>query len=426
MKIHIENIGCFKNLVDSERLMYAMKKGGMEVSYGKLPGKVDIAIINTCGFVGMADDDSANLIKEYSKKKMEGIITELWVIGCYGQKYGQQLKTSYPIIDRVFGNFEWNDILYALGCNYEYSFQRHIVTPKHYAYLKISEGCNRPCSFCIKPMLNGKLSSIPMEKLIEEVKWLVSKGVHEFQLVAQNLTDYGLDIYRRKAIAELVSRIADVEGVDWIRLHYAYPTDFSLDLLDVIRERENVCNYIDIALQHCNTKILNLMRRGGTKESIETLLYEIRSRVPGIYIRTTMMVGFPGETKSEFDELCEFVEKQKFERMGVFRYSAQVHSYSYSHYIDTVSESDKTQRALYLMNIQKQHYMHLNESLVGTVHRAIVDSCINGKYYCRTEHSTPMADPKIIVESSDNKQIGSFYKVKVIKAIGKDVIGRFV
>lgn len=423
MKVHIENIGCFKNLVDSERLLYALEQRGIAVSFGKLDGSADIVIINTCGFIHDAETSSIALIRKYASLKSKGVISQLWVMGCYGQKMGKKLKTVMPVVDFVFGNFNWEDILTRLGQSYTTGVQRHITTPPHYTYLKISEGCNRPCTYCIKPILNGPLKSIPMEQLIEEVKWLVGQGVCELQLIAQNLTDYGLDLYGEKKIAELVERIADIQGIEWIRLHYAYPIGFPRRLLDVMRERNNVCKYLDMALQHCNPEILKLMRRSMTKEKLVSLLSDIRNSVPGIYLRTTFMVGFPGETDEMFDELYTFVKEQKFERMGVFRYSAQQSSYSHENYVDTVSENIKTARALTLMNIQKENYQSLNSSLIGTVQRSIVDCYMDGKYHCRTEHSTPMADPKIIVDSSHPLKIGSFQMIRITESVGKDMRG---
>ncbi len=425
MRVHIENIGCFKNLVDSERLLFAIEQMGINVSFGQFHGFADIAIINTCGFIQDAETGSVALIRQYEMLKMQGMISQLWVMGCYGQKMGERLKAEVPEVDSVFGNFDWDDILIRLGhiSMKDIGVWRHITTPSHYAYLKISEGCSRPCSYCIKPILNGPLKSISMERLIEEVKWLVKQGVCELQLVAQNLTDYGIDLYGEKKIAELVERISDIPGVEWIRLHYTYPIGFPSRLLDVIRERNNVCKYLDMALQHCNPEILRLMRRSMSKEELVSLLSEIRNAVPGIYLRTTFMVGFPGETDEMFDELCTFVKNQKFERMGVFRYSAQTGSYSYKNYNDTVPESVKTLRALTLMNIQNEKYHLLNTSLVGTVQKVIVDSFCNGEYHCRTEHSTPMADPKIITDSKYPLKIGSFQMVRITESIGKDMRG---
>ncbi len=426
MRIHIENIGCFKNLVDSERLYHALETAGFQVTFGPFEHDADIAIINTCGFIGDAEEDSESLVLQYADRKREGYIAQLWVMGCYGQKYGKALRNKIPTIDRIFGNFDWQNILRVLGHEYPAGIQRHITTPSHYAYLKISEGCNRPCAYCIKPILNGRLSSIPIDTLLEEVRWMVSQGVRELQVVAQNLTDYGLDLYGEKRIAELVARIADVPGVDWIRLHYAYPLGFPKELLKVIREHENVCNYLDMALQHCNTEILKRMRRGGSKEYLTDLLAEIRDSVPGIYLRTTMMTGFPGETVEMFDELCQFVMEQQFERMGVFRYSAQKGSYSDKHYVDDIPDDEKTRRALHLMKIQKNRYLSLHQSLLGTTQRVIVDECVAGKYHCRTEHSTPMADPKVVVDGSHHLTVGSFCQVRLTDILGKDVAGKVV
>ena len=425
MKVHVENIGCFKNLADSEHLLFVIEQMGFDVSFGLLQDSADIAIINTCGFIQDAETGSMALIKRYVELKKKGAISQLWVMGCYGQKIGDQLKLEIPEIDFVFGNFDREQLLAQLGFHDAYSIgiQRHITTPKHYAYLKISDGCDRPCSYCIKPILNGPLKSIPMEQLVEEAEWLVKHGVRELQLVAQNLTDYGLDLYGKKKIAELVEHIADIPGVEWIRLHYAYPVGFPFDLLDVIRERSNVCKYLDMALQHCNPKILGLMRRTMSKENLLGLLSEIRRHVPGIYLRTTLMVGFPGETDEIFDELCTFVKEQKFERMGVFRYSSQPGSYSHINYPDIVPDNIKTSRALELINIQNKNYHLLNSSLVGTVQKVIVDSSCGGKYHCRAENSTPMADPKIIAESNMSLEIGSFHMVRITESIGKDMKG---
>lgn len=309
MKINIINIGCFKNLVDCEKLMKQLLMAGHDVVFGESISLFDIAIINTCGFIGNADSDSLQLLKLYAKRKSECKIKELWVMGCYSQKRGEKLRIDIPEVDRIYGNFDWGNILVELGSKSLITHERTLTTPIHYAYLKISEGCNSPCSYCIKPKINGPLTSYDIKELVDEARYLVKNGVKELQLVAQNLTAYGLDIYKEKRIAELVNRIADIDGVEWIRLHYAYPVGFPLDLLDTIRQRENVCNYLDMAIQHCNTKMLKLMRRSMTKEQLIELIATIRDRVPGIYLRTTVMTGHPGETQSDFDELHEFVKE---------------------------------------------------------------------------------------------------------------------
>lgn len=423
MRVHIENIGCFKNLVDSERLLCAVEEAGIDAGFGPFTQDADIAIVNTCGFIGDAEEDSAELIRSYIRHKQEGRIGQLWIMGCYGQKYGEALKQTFPEIDRVFGNFNWHTILEVLGHEYLVGIHRHITTPAHYAYLKIAEGCNRTCAYCIKPTLNGRHTSVPMEQLVEETKWLVSQGVREIQVVSQNLTDYGIDLYGEQKIAELVSRLSDINGVEWIRLHYANPVGFPRNLLQVMQERENVCKYLDMALQHCNSEMLRQMKRHISKQELTDLLDQIRQSVPGIYIRTTMLVGFPGETAEMFDELCDFVREQQFERMGVFRYSPQKGSYSELHYKDDIPDAEKTRRALYLMDMQKERYDVLNRAMIGKPQKVIMDEFRNGQYFCRTEHSTPMADPKIIVNSSKPVTIGSFQNVMVTKSLGKDAEG---
>lgn len=423
ISVNVINIGCFKNLVDCEKLIKQLEPICSKIVFGKSNDYFDLTIINTCGFIGNADKDSFSLLQKYTKFKEQGKIRKLWVMGCYSQKRGKDLQRELPLIDKIYGNFDWERIVDDLHGHFEHTVTRRITTPQHYAYLKISEGCNRPCAYCIKPILNGPLKSVPMEQLIEEVKWLVEQGVCELQLVAQNLTDYGLDLYGEKKIAELVERISDIPGVEWIRLHYAYPIGFPSHLLDVMRERSNVCKYLDMALQHCNSKILRLMRRSMSKERLSSLLSEIRNSVPSIYLRSTFMVGFPGETEEMFDELCTFVKEQKFERMGVFCYSAQQGSYSYNNYTDIVPENIKISRALSLMNIQKEIYQSFNCSLIGTAQKVIVDGCYDGKYHCRTEHSTPMADPKIIVDNNRPLKIGSFQMIRITESIGKDMKG---
>ena len=426
MKINIINIGCFKNLVDCEKLMKQLLMAGHDVVFGESISLFDIAIINTCGFIGNADSDSLQLLKLYAKRKSEFKIKELWVMGCYSQKRGEKLRIDIPEVDRIYGNFDWGNILVELGSKSLITHERTLTTPIHYAYLKISEGCNSPCSYCIKPKINGPLTSYDIKELVDEARYLVKNGVKELQLVAQNLTAYGLDIYKEKRIAELVNRIADIDGVEWIRLHYAYPVGFPLDLLDTIRQRENVCNYLDMAIQHCNTKMLKLMRRSMTKEQLIELIATIRDRVPGIYLRTTVMTGHPGETQSDFDELHEFVKEQRFERMGVFAYSHQSGTYCDKNYVDNIPQSVKIERALSLMSLQNSIYESLNDSLVGTVEKVIIDEKLGEYYIGRGEHSTPMADPKIYVSSNLNLSIGNFYNVKITSVKGKDINGEII
>lgn len=420
------NIGCFKNLVDCEKLMKQLLTAGHDVVFGESDSLFDIAIINTCGFIGNADSDSLQLLKLYAKRKSECKIKELWVMGCYSQKRGEKLRIDIPEVDRIYGNFDWGNILVDLGSKSLITYERTLTTPNHYAYLKISEGCNSPCSYCIKPKINGPLTSYDIKDLVDEARYLVKNGVKEIQFVAQNLTAYGLDIYKEKRITELVNRIADIDGVEWIRLHYAYPIGFPLDLLDTIRQRENVCNYLDMAIQHCNTKMLKLMRRSMTKEQLTDLIATVRDRVPGIYLRTTVMTGHPGETQSDFDELYEFVKGQRFERMGVFAYSHQSGTYCDKNYVDDIPQSVKIERALSLMSLQNSIYQSLNGSLVGTVEKVIIDEKLGEYYIGRGEHSTPMADPKIYVSSNLGLNIGDFYNVRITGVRGKDINGEII
>lgn len=406
--------------------MKQLLMAGHDVVFGESNSLFDIAIINTCGFIGNADSDSLQLLKLYAKRKSECKIKELWVMGCYSQKRGEKLRIDIPEVDRIYGNFDWENILVELGSKSLITHERTLTTPIHYAYLKISEGCNSPCSYCIKPKINGPLTSYDIKELVDEARYLVKNGVKELQFVAQNLTAYGLDIYKDKRITELVNRIADIDGVEWIRLHYAYPVGFPLDLLDTIRQRENVCNYLDMAIQHCNTKMLKLMRRNMTKEQLTELIATIRDRVPGIYLRTTVMTGHPGETQSDFDELYEFVKEQRFERMGVFAYSHQSGTYCDKNYVDNIPQSVKIERALSLMSLQSSIYESLNGSLVGMFEKVIIDEKYGEYYIGRGEHSTPMADPKIYVSSNLSLNIGDFYNVKITGVRGKDINGEII
>lgn len=427
MKINLLNVGCFKNLVDSEHLMHSISASGIEVNFGELTGHADIAIINTCGFIGDADDASLETIRRYAKLKKDGRCNELWIMGCYSQKLGEQLRNIVPEVDRIYGNFDWEKIPQDLNIALSVGIERVITTPGHYAYVKISEGCNQPCSYCIKPYLNGPLKSIPQDDILRECNWLVNNGVREIQLVAQNLTAYGMDLNGKKQIAELVARISDIPGVDWIRLHYAYPNGFPIDLLPVINERPNVCKYLDMAIQHCNTRILKLMRRGMTREKLIELIAKIRETVPGMYLRTTVMTGHPGETEDEFRELYKFVEEQRFERLGVFAYSHQQPSFAYTHYRDDIPEKIKRERALAIMALQKRIYKEMNDAMIGKTERIIIDSIKDGYAYGRSEYSTPMADPKVKV-AIDGKPIctGEFYNVRMTENLGKDIGGTLI
>lgn len=423
MTVNVINIGCFKNLVDCEKLVKQLETVCGRVIFGECDDIADIVIINTCGFISNAENDSLAILREYAERKKHGRVGELWVMGCYSQKRGGELRKDIPLIDRIYGNFNWHEIIDDLHGHYDSCVQRRITTPGHYAYLKISEGCNQPCSYCIKPILNGPLHSYDMKSLVDECRYLVGQGVKELQIVAQNLTSYGQDLYGEKRITELINRIADIKGVEWIRLHYAYPLAFPIDLLDTIRERENVCNYLDMAIQHCNSRILGLMRRNMSKEQLADLIATIREKVPGIYLRTTVMTGHPGETQSDFEELYEFVKQTRFERMGVFAYSHQEGTYNFHHYKDVIPQSVKEERALSLMALQHDIYESLNTSLVGSTEKIIVDYRSDDYFVGRSEHSTPMADPKIYIPYSEDIRIGNFYTAEITRVRGKDMDG---
>ena len=422
MRINLLNIGCFKNLVDSERLMHVLVDAGVDVHFGEIEESVDIAILNTCGFISEAEDESLSTIRRYAQIKNEGRAGQLWIMGCYSQKLGKKLIEIVPEVDRIYGNFNWDTLPKDLGIGMAVGIKRYLTTPSHYAFVKISEGCNQPCSYCIKPILNGPLKSEPIESVLEECRWLVSQGVKEIQLVAQNLTSYGLDLYGEKRIAELVSRISDIPGIEWIRLHYAYPSGFPKDLLPVIRERENVCKYLDMAIQHSETKMLKLMRRGMSKESLSQLIADIRESVPGLFLRTTVMVGHPGETEADYEALQQFIEEKRFERLGVFRYSHQTGSFCYHNDIDSISPAVKNERALGILSIQKQILNELNNQSIGKEIRVIIDHRQDDFYIGRSEHSTPMADPVIKIQTDKQLSIGEFYNVRINGIAGKNLL----
>jgi ribosomal protein S12 methylthiotransferase len=425
--IDLITLGCSKNLVDSEKLIGQLKACGYTVTHDSDHPEGEIAVINTCGFIATAKEESINMILKFAQAKEEGRLRMLFVMGCLSERYRKELAAEIPQVDKFYGKFDWKQLLKDLGKTYNdrVDIERSITTPAHYAYLKISEGCNRKCSYCAIPIMTGHHVSRPMEELIDEVKLLVGKGVKEFQVIAQELTYYGLDIYKKQSIAELVDRIADVPGVEWIRLHYAYPTDFPKDLLGVIRKRDNVCKYLDIALQHCNDRILSLMHRHVTKQETVDLIEEMRKEVPGIHIRTTLMVGYPGETQEDFDELKRFVEQMRFERMGAFTYSEEDGTYAAMHHKDDVPQEVKQARLDELMAIQEGISAELNEAKVGKTFKVIIDR-LEGEYYIgRTEFDSPEVDPEVLIKASDKSlEIGSFYLAEVISADDYDLYAR--
>jgi ribosomal protein S12 methylthiotransferase len=406
--------------------MRQLQECGYEVTHDSENPEGEIAVINTCGFIGDAKEESINMILQFCQKKDEGELNKLYVMGCLSERYLDELKEEISQVDHFYGKFNWNELLAELKEQYTPAIanERVLTTPSHYAFLKISEGCNRRCAYCAIPIITGKHVSRPMEDIIDEVRYLVSKGVKEFQIIAQELTYYGVDLYKKQSIAELVEKISDVEGVEWIRLHYAYPSNFPMDLLRVMRERDNVCKYLDIALQHVSTKILKKMLRRVTKEETYALVEKMRAEVPGICLRTTLMVGFPGETDKDFEELVEFVKWAKFDRLGAFAYSEEDGTYAAENYRDSVSKKKKQERLDRLMDIQQRISTKLNNEKVGSIYKTVIDR-VEGEYYIgRTEFDSPDVDTEVLIPITNGiLNIGDFYNVKINDATEFDLMG---
>lgn len=418
--VDIITLGCSKNLVDSEKLIRQLELNGFSVTHDTENPKGEIAVINTCGFIGDAKEESINMILEMAQRKVKGNLKKLIVMGCLSERYLHELEGELPEVDRFYGKFDWERVITDLGKTYykEFCNSRRITTPSHYAYLKISEGCNRTCSYCAIPIITGAHKSRPIEDILAEVDELVQQGVKEFQVIAQELTYYGLDIYKERKIAELVERIAQTPGVEWIRLHYAYPTQFPMDLLNVMAKYDNVCKYLDIALQHCSDNVLANMHRNITKEQTYTLLEKIRKEVPGIHIRTTLMVGYPGETDEDFAELLDFVKWAKFERMGAFAYSEEDGTYAAEHYKDNVPDEVKHARLSKLMRVQQDISLEHQENKIGKQFKVIIDR-VEGDYYIgRTEFDSPEVDPEVLIGKTNGLLLhtGEFYNVKIDRA----------
>lgn len=424
-RIDVITLGCSKNLVDSERLLKRFEDCGYEVAHDSDNVCGEVVVINTCGFIGDAKEESINTILEYVEAKRERRIKHLFVMGCLSERYFADLKMEIPEVDKFYGKFNWNEIIDDLKLTYPPTkpFERHLTTPRHYAYLKISEGCNRFCAFCAIPLITGRHTSVPMEQLEEEARMLVSKGVKELNVIAQDLSSYGTDIYGRMALPELVERLAAIEGVEWIRLHYAYPTQFPYEILPVMARHSNVCSYLDIALQHISDKVLANMRRHITKEQTLELLARLRREVPGIHIRTTLMVGFPGEGEAEFEELKDFVRTARFDRMGAFAYCEEDDTYAAKNYADDTPQDVKEARLAEIMEIQEQIALELNEAKVGSTLRVIVDREDSDYYVGRTEYDSPEVDPEVLVEKTTKLTPGEFYNVRITGAMPFELIG---
>ncbi len=419
-------LGCSKNLVDSERLMGLFESHGYHVTHDSDNPQGEIVVINTCGFIEDAKQESIDTILEFSQAKTEGKIKKVFVMGCLSERYLADLEAEIPEVDGWYGKFNYVDLLNHLetldglgnqaSCTSGRSWERVLTTPRHYAYLKISEGCDRHCAYCAIPIITGKHQSRPMDEILQEVRYLVSQGVKEFQVIAQELTYYGVDLDGKQHIAELIEQMADIEGVEWIRLHYAYPAHFPWDLLKVMRENQNVCNYLDIALQHISDSMLSRMQRHFTKAETYDLIQKMREEVPGIHLRTTLMVGFPGETDEDFQELLDFTRWARFERMGAFAYSEEDGTYSAKHYKDDVPQEVKQQRLDRLMRLQQHISAEIEAAKIGQILKVIIDRTEGEWFVGRSEFCSPEVDPEVLIPISEQLTIGQFYDVKVTDA----------
>ena len=426
LTVDIITMGCSKNLVDSEHLMYQFGRKGYMVYHNPSEVHGNIAIVNTCGFIGDAKEESINMILSLCNLKDEGRLDKLFVMGCLSERYFKELREEIPQVDKFYGKFNWNDILNDLGEGYDemVAQERVLTTPSHYAYVKISEGCDRKCAYCAIPIITGSHRSRPMEEIVDEVRSLVARGVKEFQIIAQELTYYGIDLYHEQMLPQLVEQLARIPGVEWIRLHYAYPTHFPKDLLRVMRENDNVCKYLDIALQHISDPVLKRMQRHTTKRETLDLLAAMRCEVPGICIRTTLMVGFPGETEADFQELLDFTREMRFDRMGAFAYSEEEGTYAAEHYDDDVPEDVKQQRLDALMELQESISAQLCAEKVGKTFKTIIDRREGDFYIGRTEYDSPEVDCEVLIPASEGTlTLGSFYDVKITGAEEYDLYG---
>ena len=440
-EIDIITLGCSKNLVDAERLMRQLELAGYRCVHDSPKPNGEIAIINTCGFIGDAKEESIEMILQFADCKNHGKLRKLYVMGCLSQRYAKELPAEIPEVDGWFGKFDYMGIVQEVqklrssnvlispeGSN-DYSqaniqelkgkdYERTLTTPSHYAYLKIAEGCNRYCSYCAIPLITGKFTSRKTEEILEEVQWLVSKGVKEFNVIAQDLSSYGLDLYGEHRLAELLDKMAQVKGVEWIRIHYTYPTDFPYDILPVMAKHSNICKYMDIALQHCSDNMLKRMRRRITREEQDALIARIRQEVPGICLRTTLLVGHPGETEEDFNELCEWVKTMKFDRLGAFAYSEEEGTYAAKHYNDDIPQEEKDRRVDTIMAIQQSISSEILHQMVGTQQRVVIDREEDDYFVGRTQYDSPEVDCEVLIAKSEKNtiHIGEYYIVNIIKS----------
>ncbi len=425
-KINVITLGCSKNVYDSEVLMGQLKANNIEVEHESENGDASIVIINTCGFIDNAKQESINTILQYAKAKEEGLVEKVYVTGCLSERYKPELRKEIPNVDEYFGTNDLPRLLKTLGADYKHELigERLLTTPNHYAYFKISEGCDRPCSFCAIPIMRGKHVSIPAEELIKQAKQLAKNGTKELILIAQDLTYYGLDIYKKRNLSELLKHLSDVDGIEWIRLHYAFPSGFPLDILDVMRERNNICNYLDMPLQHINDRLLGSMLRGTTREKTNDLVSSIRDKVPGIALRTTLIAGYPGETETEFEELKEWVSNTRFERLGIFTYSHEENTTAYK-LKDDVPGKVKEKRAEEIMKIQKEISLEMNKKRIGQTIKVLFDRKEGDYFIGRTEFDSPEVDNEVLINASDYYvRVGDFADVEITEASEYDLYGK--
>jgi len=424
--VDLITLGCSKNLVDSEQLMKQFEVLGYQVRHDAVNPDGEIVIINTCGFIGDAKEESINTILQFAKLRKQEKIKKLFVMGCLSERYLDELRLEIPEVDKFYGKFNYNDILTDLGQSYrsDLRFERTLTTPSHYAYIKISEGCNRTCSYCAIPIITGRHRSRTMEDIENEVKGLVGKGVKEFQLIAQDLSYYGQDRYKALKLAELTERLSDIPGVEWLRLHYAYPAQFPYDILKVMRERDNVCNYLDIALQHVSNNMLKKMRRNITTNETYELIDRIRTEVPDIHLRTTLLLGHPGETEADVNELKEFIRKARFERLGAFAFSNEEGTFAYKTYADDIPTEEKQKRVDEIMSIQQGISAELNQLKIGKTFKVIIDREENEYFIGRTEYDSPEVDQEVLIPlNTTGVKQGDFYQTKIIDATDFDLYG---
>ncbi|MGF1565964.1 MAG: 30S ribosomal protein S12 methylthiotransferase RimO [Flavobacteriales bacterium] len=428
-KVNVVTLGCSKNIFDSEVMMAQLKANNYEVKHEEADSDAAIVVINTCGFIDNAKEESINTILRFAEARAEGRVEKVYVTGCLSERYRDELEAEIPEVDGYFGTRELPRLLKTLKADYKKELvgERLLTTPSHYAYFKISEGCDRPCSFCAIPLMRGKHVSTPIEDLVTQAKNLARGGVRELMVIAQDSTYYGLDIYKKRALGELLERLAEVEGIDWIRLHYAFPTGFPMEVLDVMAKHPNICNYIDMPLQHVSTNMLKAMRRGTTREKTTQLIRDIRERVPGIAIRTTLICGYPGETERDFEEMCEWVEEMRFDRLGVFTYSHEENTHAYN-FEDDVPDAVKKQRSEKVMEIQSGISMELNRAKIGSSFKVLIDRIEGGYYVGRTEFDSPDVDNEVLIKQRDDLhlRIGDFVTATITDAEHYDLFGEVV